>query len=206
MKTKEKIIQSALRLYNQKGLYNVSSRDICRDLSISPGNFSYHYPSIQRLCTDLFSRLIQALESIDSSAEASSIIRYLDQRKAIMLIQYHYRFFYLNLYDTLQKFEGIKDFYVLHYQEENAKIIKTYQSFAQQNQFKQALSPSQLKGVQQATQILQNSWLIDASLQLDKQLDQLILEYLYQQIQILLVPYLREKSQQIVADYFRNLS
>lgn len=206
MKTKEKIIQSALRLYNQKGLYNVSSRDICRDLSISPGNFSYHYPSIQRLCTDLFSRLIQALESIDSSAETSSIIRYLDQRKAIMLIQYHYRFFYLNLYDTLQKFEGIKDFYVLHYQEENAKIIKTYQSFAQQSHFKQALSPSKLKAVQQATQILQSSWLIDASLQLDKQLDQLILEYLYQQIQILLVPYLREKSQQIVADYFRNLS
>ena len=206
MKTKEKIIQSALRLYNQKGLYNVSSRDICRDLSISPGNFSYHYPSIQRLCTDLFSRLIKALESIDSSAETASIIRYLDQRKAIMLIQYHYRFFYLNLYDTLQKFEGIKDFYVLHYQEENAKIIKTYQSFAQQSQFKQALSPSQLKAVQQATQILQSSWLIDASLQLDKQLDQLILEYLYQQIQILLVPYLREKSQQIVADYFRNLS
>jgi AcrR family transcriptional regulator len=206
MKTKEKIIQSALRLYNKKGLYNVSSRDICRDLDISPGNFSYHYPSIQRLCTDLFSRLIQALESSNQVNDDWNLQHYLDRRLAVMKIQYQYRFFYLNLHDIIQKFDGIKDFYILHHQEECSRIIADYRLLETKGYIQKALSDTQRSSIQKSTQILQNSWLIDASLHQAQQIGSLIPSYLYHQIESLLLPYLRQENWQIITDYFRQIN
>lgn len=43
MKTREKIIETALNLFNEKGYANVGVREIARNLGISPGNLSYHF-------------------------------------------------------------------------------------------------------------------------------------------------------------------
>lgn len=42
--TKDRILKEAIKQINKKGLSHVGVRDIARELNISPGNMSYHFP------------------------------------------------------------------------------------------------------------------------------------------------------------------
>ena len=150
--------------------------------------------------------MIQALESSTQVNDDWNLQYYLDRRLAVMKIQCQYRFFYLNLHDIIQKFDGIKDFYILHHQEECSRIIADYRLLETKGYLQQALSDTQRSSIQKSTQILQNSWLIDASLHQAQQIDSLIPSYLYQQIESLLLPYLRQENWQIITDYFRQVN
>lgn len=41
--TKQRILEAAIELYNNKGVGNVTMRDIAASVGISPGNLAYHY-------------------------------------------------------------------------------------------------------------------------------------------------------------------
>ena len=53
MKTRQKILQLALSLFNQKGYSNVGVREIARALDISPGNLSYHFSKKEDILFEL---------------------------------------------------------------------------------------------------------------------------------------------------------
>ncbi len=55
MKTVDKILETALRLFNEEGYIQVGVREISRELDISPGNLSYHFPKKE----DILFRLLQ---------------------------------------------------------------------------------------------------------------------------------------------------
>ncbi|MFI8480411.1 TetR/AcrR family transcriptional regulator [Pseudomonas sp. NPDC078700] len=56
MKTRERILECALMLFNQEGEPNVSTLEIANELGISPGNLYYHFHGKEPLITGLFER------------------------------------------------------------------------------------------------------------------------------------------------------
>jgi AcrR family transcriptional regulator len=57
MKTRDRILDAALTLFNQEGFVNISTNRIATELDISPGNLYYHFKSKQSLIEWLFRRL-----------------------------------------------------------------------------------------------------------------------------------------------------
>ncbi|MFT7031613.1 MAG: AcrR family transcriptional regulator [Cyclobacteriaceae bacterium] len=57
MKTKDKIIEAAKRLYNEKGLSNVTSRNIAAHIKISHGNLEYHFPNKEALLLAIYDKM-----------------------------------------------------------------------------------------------------------------------------------------------------
>lgn len=56
MKTRDRILECALMLFNQQGEPNVSILEIANELGISPGNLYYHFHGKEPLILGLFER------------------------------------------------------------------------------------------------------------------------------------------------------
>lgn len=54
---RERIIDTALALFNERGLESVGMRDLARSLGIAPGNLTYHFPRKQDVVEAVMERL-----------------------------------------------------------------------------------------------------------------------------------------------------
>jgi AcrR family transcriptional regulator len=64
MKTRERILECALALFNAKGESNVSTLEIATELGISPGNLYYHFHGKEPIILELFERFRSELEPL----------------------------------------------------------------------------------------------------------------------------------------------
>lgn len=61
IKTRERILDCALQLFNQQGEPNVSTLEIASELGISPGNLYYHFHGKEPVVLGLFQRFEETL-------------------------------------------------------------------------------------------------------------------------------------------------
>jgi len=61
MKTRDRILECALQLFNRQGEPNVSTLEIANELGISPGNLYYHFHGKEPLIQGLFERFEEEL-------------------------------------------------------------------------------------------------------------------------------------------------
>ena len=62
MKTKEKILETALLLFNKEGTDVITTRHIATALNISHGNLCYHYPKKEEIIKELYDQLVLELD------------------------------------------------------------------------------------------------------------------------------------------------
>ena len=64
MNTKDTIKQRALKLFNKRGVLNVTLRDVAEKLEKSYGNITYHYPTKEHVIEELYFDMVEELKSI----------------------------------------------------------------------------------------------------------------------------------------------
>ena len=69
MKTAERILLTALELFNDSGESNVSCVDLALELDISPGNLYYHYKGKEVIVVALFEMYKERMDKILSSPQ-----------------------------------------------------------------------------------------------------------------------------------------
>ena len=67
MKTRERILKTALKMFNERGIHGVGVRDIARQLEMSPGNLQYHFKKKE----DLVVALIEEWHAFNSGLQVS---------------------------------------------------------------------------------------------------------------------------------------
>ena len=74
LKTRDRILDTSLVLFNQEGLAGVSTHRIAAELGISPGNLHYHFRSKALIVTWLFRRFEERFAPcIDASASVTAL-------------------------------------------------------------------------------------------------------------------------------------
>ena len=114
MKTRERIIATALALFNEQGEAHTTALDIADELDMSPGNLYYHFKGKEPIIDALFDRF----EAKISATLAAPIAAPLGQQDSIennwfylfvLLEDMHdYRFIYNNLTDLIDRYTTIE--------------------------------------------------------------------------------------------------
>jgi len=98
MTTKEKIIASSIRLFNQHGLVNVRLQHIADDVGISVGNLAYHFHSKEAIIERLVAQLSTILKPIfDERKEFPGLLDFDTQLARYYHLLLQYSFFFTDL-------------------------------------------------------------------------------------------------------------
>jgi AcrR family transcriptional regulator len=111
LKTRDRILEASLRLFNEEGEANTTTIDIATELDISPGNLYYHFKGKDQIIAELFEQFQVALGQIlnapleQSLTEAGGDLEDNWYYLYVVLEElYLYRFFYHNLDDLLRRY------------------------------------------------------------------------------------------------------
>ena len=107
--TAERIVASALGLFNRFGEPNVAATMVAADLGISPGNLYYHYPGKEDIVNHLFGQYLNDLQAL---LPASQDVKDLEDAwffmHSLFELVWRYRFFYRDLNDLLSKYRQLE--------------------------------------------------------------------------------------------------
>lgn len=94
--TKERIAQTAIRLFNERGTATVSTNHIAEAAGISPGNLYYHFRNKEEIIRAIFERMISSWEQVSASPQdrASPLTDLSGILGETFTVLWQYRFFY----------------------------------------------------------------------------------------------------------------
>ncbi|GAB4510862.1 MAG: TetR/AcrR family transcriptional regulator [Anaerolineae bacterium] len=103
MKTKDRILDAALRLFNTQGTSAVSTNHIAEAAGISPGNLYYHYANKEEIIRALFERQFAVTESAFTLTETPTLADAQALVRTNFEILETYRFIYRELVALLRQ-------------------------------------------------------------------------------------------------------
>lgn len=105
MKTRDKILATALRLFNEHGVPNVTLRKIAGELFISQGNLNYHFKHREDIIESLYYQLYELFE-VERKKTTSHVIDLpflLESTKTGMENLFKYRFFMIDFNQNMRE-------------------------------------------------------------------------------------------------------
>lgn len=109
-KTKTKILQTSLGLFNNEGESQISAVDIASVMGISPGNLYYHYKGKDQIINALFEDFEEEIRMV-LSAPITEPLNLTDNWVYLYIIFeeiYDFRFFYRNMSELLTRIPELK--------------------------------------------------------------------------------------------------
>jgi len=127
MKTRDRIINVSLDLFNREGEPNVTTVDISNELDISPGNLYYHFKGKEELVGELFARFYEQFNVI-LRHPVQNPLRLEDNWFYLVVVFEHmhaFRFLYRNISLILQRYEQIQRPFrrLIHMKQDAARAI-----------------------------------------------------------------------------------
>lgn len=106
--TKQKILEAAIRLYNEKGVSNVTLRDIAAEAEISPGNLAYHYRNHDFIIEEAFRQMDKEREELLMGVQQIPSFENINEQILPLLdVARKYLFFHLDTVHILRSYPGI---------------------------------------------------------------------------------------------------
>jgi len=110
MKTKDKILLTALELFNKGNTQAATTNHIAKAMKISPGNLHYHYKNREEIVFKLYEQMKTKTELPVSELPTSMISLY-EHFNLLAKIYWEYRFFHKELLFLLSRDEKLKELY-----------------------------------------------------------------------------------------------
>ena len=105
MKTKQKIIASSIKLFNENGLTNVRLQQIANDVGISVGNLAYHYYSKKAIVNEIDQQLSELIAPIiDENLSFPNLMDFDTQLARYYHLLTNYSFYFLDLLEIKRNY------------------------------------------------------------------------------------------------------
>ena len=114
MKTRDRIIEAARALFNEKGASRVTTNHIAAAMGISPGNLYYHFRDKEEIIREIFRRIVADFDVLYSVPKdfTPTVTGFFAIFTSTCDLYYTYRFFYLELATLLGRDGELKKKYL----------------------------------------------------------------------------------------------
>lgn len=172
-KTKERILEKALELLNERGVAQVSIRSIGDQLEMSPGNLSYHYANVDVIVEALYFRLVEELDALISASMhlASTqgidlIFTYRSVEQTFAIFQ-RYKFLMLDFADIMRRHERLKQHFRQLAQVRQAQFLPFFSALQVGGWVEPERYPGQFQDWIQQASLIGDYWMASAEIMLD---------------------------------------
>lgn len=115
--TRQRIIQSAIALFNERGLVNVRLQHISDDTIISLGNITYHYKTKDDIIEAIWQEVQQAQAGLLAEFRTLPLFEDIDRYVAASFaLQQQYQFFYNDTLEVVRAYPKVGEAHRLHTQ------------------------------------------------------------------------------------------
>lgn len=138
MKTKDRILATALELYNENSFAAISTRTIAKKLNMSGGNLHYHFKHSEDIITELFDKLKAEMDLLMedfSKKEIKDLSVFFDFAENAHEIFYKYRFIFLNFNEILRSVPSIEKTYSELEKRRMSEFLKIFKNLQEQEIF-----------------------------------------------------------------------
>lgn len=195
-KTPEKILDTALALFNTYGLPKVTLRTIAKEMGISQGNLNYHYKKRDDIIEALYFQLVEMMdESMSSAHQPSSegLQLLFDISAGIMSNSYKYRFFLLDFAQIMRENKTIKKHFKKLTQLRQEQFAGLIDRMVALGIMRKEKLPNEYFFLYQRFQLLGDFWISSAEIAHTKITKKIMSEY-YEIITQAIYPYLTAKG------------
>ncbi|MBK9489340.1 MAG: TetR/AcrR family transcriptional regulator [Haliscomenobacter sp.] len=172
-KTKERILEKALELLNERGVAQVSIRSIGDALSMSPGNLCYHYPNVDAIVEALYFRLVADLDALILESMQLASKQGIDLHFTFQSIErsfatfQHYKFLMLDFADIMRRHETLKAHFRQLAQQRQVQFMQLIQALQAGGWVQTERYPSQFQDWIQQASLLGDYWMASAEIMLE---------------------------------------
>jgi AcrR family transcriptional regulator len=108
--TREAILQTSLKLFNQRGMYAITLRQIASETKMSQGNLNYHFKKKEDILNELFKEFSTALNDdfIEVAKLGPNFYFIFKLARKTLLLQMRYRFLIVDLNYLINDFPEIE--------------------------------------------------------------------------------------------------
>ncbi len=193
--TKEKIVETALNLFNEYGLAKVTLRTIAKEMGISQGNLNYHFKKRDDIIEFLYFELVSTIDKSMTETQAAEINLKLlfDLSKSIMTNFYAYRFFLLDFVQIMKDNKIIKSHYLKLSELREDQFTDLFSVLVKQKIMRKEELPNEYSSLYTRFQILGDFWISSAEV-VNKRISKRIISNYYTIIIQAIYPYLTPKG------------
>ncbi|MBD0578172.1 TetR/AcrR family transcriptional regulator [Acinetobacter baumannii] len=154
LKTKDRILQISLQLFNERGERSVSTNHIAAELGISPGNLYYHFRNKHEIIKELMHQYqVETLEMLslpeDRPLTTNDKINYFQVLSGQL---WNYRFIHRDVYHLVESNEDFKKIYPRFAGQVMQQGQRIYQAFVDAGLMK--MTPSEIEA------LIINLWIV----------------------------------------------
>lgn len=179
MKTKDRILVTALSLFNQQGIAKVKLRTIAQEMGISQGNLNYHFKQRATIIEALYFQLVANIDQSISEIQLDQLNLKLmfDLQKVILNNFYNYRFFLLDFVHITRDHPKIRKHYLELSKQRQAQFTSLMAVLVAQKIMRAEQLPNEYQNLYIRFQILGDFWISSAEVSNSKITKKIIATY-----------------------------
>ncbi len=157
--TKEWILQTAARLFNEHGTPAVSTKRIAKEMGISPGNLYYHFKNKEEIIRCIMQDQIQGYADTLRNAGLTPLQNFLHSLNTVMSEWNEYPFFKKELVQLLKRDPELRHLYLSNKEKALQTARSIFDSVDQSQVFREPMLPNTFEALLTITSIIMEYWL-----------------------------------------------
>lgn len=163
MKTKEKILQKAIQLFNNEGVEQVTTLYISKEMGISLGNLHYHYPNRNELLKAAIDQFLSDMEVLSAELMQVRPESFMEKAFRVQFITFRemwkYRFLFTDRLVIARRTDYLEVHFKAMLQQRKLDFDATMTELKRIGMMRPDISPEAQKAHFQQIVIWNNSWI-----------------------------------------------